>query len=165
MNPVDVRRISGQDKAASNDSKCATAQAPPPLRPGPCGYAATTEAPEWFLLNASPASAARILGMVGDRGAEFCSRTLGSIRRGPKAGGGAPGRQQIAQTVKSPSPTHLLIKRVGAFGWYCWSFNGVCNQTCSKVSKGEPGRIGLLRVRVQACVTPATCQVSARGAV
>ena len=56
--------------------------------PGPCGYASSTEAPEWFLLDTSPESRKRILGMLMERGEGFCDRTIGSIRRGPRGGDG-----------------------------------------------------------------------------
>lgn len=57
--------------------------------PGPCGYAGSTEAPEWFLLDSSPESAKRILGILMGKGEGFCNQTLGHVRRGPKGGDGA----------------------------------------------------------------------------
>ena len=79
--------------------------------PGPCGYAATTEAPEWFLLDASPESVKRILGMVMEKGESFCNRTVGSIRRGPKGGDGSwmlDGRD-CAVNVQNDDPTLLDV--------------------------------------------------------
>ena len=48
--------------------------------PGPLGSMANADAPDWFLEDDSPACAERILKLVRDKGGDFCSRTLGSIR-------------------------------------------------------------------------------------
>ena len=50
--------------------------------PGPCGYAATTEAPEWFLIDDNPDFAQRITKMVVEKAETFCARSVGSVRRG-----------------------------------------------------------------------------------
>ena len=75
--------------------------------PGPSGYAASTEAPEWFLLDASPESAKRILSRVAERSAAFCDRTVGSIRRGPEGGDGA---WMLADDASDPTLLDVIQK-------------------------------------------------------
>jgi len=41
--------------------------------PGPCGYVATTEAPEWFLIDDTPDAAERVTKMVVDKADAFCA--------------------------------------------------------------------------------------------
>lgn len=104
---IDDVLVSRRTSITSNQSDYGTA----PLHSGPCGYASTKEAPEWFLLDSSRESAKRILGMVMTRGDAFCNQTLGSIRRGPKGGDGAwmlDGRD-CAVNVENSDPTLLDI--------------------------------------------------------
>ena len=84
--------------------------------PGPCGYASSAVAPDWFLLDASPESKKRILGMLMENGEGFCDSTIGSIRRGPRGGDGAwmlEGRYCCAVNIdENNNPTLLdLIQR------------------------------------------------------
>ena len=88
--------------------------------PGPSGYAASTEAPEWFLLDATPEGAKRILSRVAERSAAFCDMTIGSIRRGPKGGDGAwmltddasdPTLLDVIQTHFVPDPSNVGSSR------------------------------------------------------
>ena len=48
---------------------------------GPCGYASTTGAPEWFLQDDTPDAAQRILRIVKDKAADFSTEKIGTIRR------------------------------------------------------------------------------------
>ena len=57
--------------------------------PGPCGYAATTEAPEWFLIDDTPDAAERITKMVLDKAGAFCGSSVGEVRRSRGGGDGA----------------------------------------------------------------------------
>ena len=57
--------------------------------PGPMGYCASVEAPEWFLIDDTQDAARRTLKMIHDKAPGFCARELGSIRRGPEGGDGA----------------------------------------------------------------------------
>lgn len=57
--------------------------------PGPCGYAATTEAPEWFLIDDNPDAAERITKMVATKAETFCAQSVGSVRRARGGGDGA----------------------------------------------------------------------------
>ena len=65
------------------------------------------EAPEWFLLDATPESAKRILSRVAERSAAFCDRTVGSIRRGPEGGDGA---WMLADDASDPTLLDVIQK-------------------------------------------------------
>lgn len=57
--------------------------------PGPCGYVATTEAPEWFLIDDTPDAAERVTKMVVDKADAFRRSSVGDVRRSPGGGDGA----------------------------------------------------------------------------
>ena len=60
--------------------------------PGPCGYAATTEAPEWFLIDDTPDAAERITKMVLHKADAFCASSVGDVRRSRGGGPSASAR-------------------------------------------------------------------------
>ena len=57
--------------------------------PGPCGYVATTEAPEWFLIDDTPDAAERVTKMVVDKADAFRRSSVGDVRRSRGGGDGA----------------------------------------------------------------------------
>ena len=57
--------------------------------PGPCGYVATTEAPEWFLIDDTPDAAERVTKMVVDKADAFRGSSVGDVRRSRGGGDGA----------------------------------------------------------------------------
>ena len=69
--------------------------------PGPCGYAATTEAPEWFLIDDTPDAAERITKMVLHKADAFCASSVGDVRR--SRGGGDGAWLLLDETVSDPT--------------------------------------------------------------